>query len=255
MNSNTPVNLALLLGDPITLFICAEHLELIYGEYAATSNQIFSYGASFVPALLDGSIQTSFDLPFRALLKVIVVLSFISIALIFFFILSSLSNKSEWSNDVENFISSASTEAEKELFALDDAMYLVGVICLLMAAYFGASSLGALFQQYDASLFIFSLPMLFLTLFCVPVNLLYDFGLFFLLYLRGVATTKVLFFELLYDYIGVIAFFTRLLVQFVRLVLMFVVFFLMHEAVMFYNLGQSAAPFSGSTYETTFVTS
>jgi Na+/proline symporter len=41
----------------------------------------------------------------------------------------------------------------------------------------------------------------------VPLNLLYDFGAFFLLYLRGVSTTKVLLFELAYDYIGVIAFF------------------------------------------------
>jgi len=35
-----------------------------------------------------------------------------------------------------------------------------------------------------------------------------------------------------YDYIGVIAFFTRLVVQFVRLILMFVVYCLMHDTVM-----------------------
>jgi hypothetical protein len=84
--------------------------------------------------------------------------------------------------------------------------------------------------------------------------LLFDFGLFFLLYLRGVATTKVLLFELAYDYIGVVAFFTRLLVQFVRLILMFVVYFMMHEAVMFYQVGRGFAPFSGSTYNDVFTT-
>jgi hypothetical protein len=138
------------------------------------------------------------------------------------------------------------------LFSLDDAIYLAGIMCILVGAYFGSISIGAFFQQYDTSLFLLSLPALFFTLVGVPMNLLYDFGLFFLMYLRGVGTTKVLFFELAYDYIGVVAFFTRLLVQFVRLVLMFVVYFMMHEAVMVYQVGQSSLPFSGSTYNDVF---
>ena len=125
-------------------------------------------------------------------------------------------------------------------------------MAILVGGYFGAISVGAFFQQYDTSLFILSLPLLFFTLVGVPLNLLYDFGLFFLMYLRGVATTKVVLFELAYDYIGVVAFFTRLLVQFVRLVLMFVVYFMMHEAVMVYQIGHAAAPFSGSTYDDVF---
>jgi len=78
------------------------------------------------------------------------------------------------------------------------------------------------------------MPLLFVFYFIIliPFNLLYDFGLFFLAYLRGSSNTSSLFFECVYDYIGIIAFFTRLIVQFVRLILMFVVYCLMHDTVM-----------------------
>jgi hypothetical protein len=78
------------------------------------------------------------------------------------------------------------------------------------------------------------MPLLFIFYFIVliPFNLLYDFGFFFVAYLRGASNTSSLFFEFVYDYIGVIAFFTRLLVQFVRLILMFVVYCMMHDTVM-----------------------
>jgi hypothetical protein len=66
----------------------------------------------------------------------------------------------------------------------------------------------------------------------MPVNLLFDFGLLFVLYLRGSSNTSSFLAELGYDYIGIIAFFTRLVVQFVRLVLMFVVYCMMHDTVM-----------------------
>jgi hypothetical protein len=142
-----------------------------------------------------------------------------------------------------------STEAEKELFSIDDAFYLFGVILILAVSYFGFISVGVFFQYYDISFFLLALPILFITLVGIPLNLLFDFGLFFLLYLRGVATTKIILFELAYDYIGVIAFFTRLLVQFVRLILILVVYFMMHESVMVYQLGSGALPLNNNSYE------
>lgn len=67
---------------------------------------------------------------------------------------------------------------------------------------------------------------------------MYDFGIYFLAYLKGVGSSPVLIFELMYDYIAVIIFYTRILVQAVRLVLMIFTYASMHEYVMFFGFGQ-----------------
>jgi hypothetical protein len=236
-------------SNPLVL---GDHLELLYSGLGVSADLFLNYGASLSPAMVSNISSESFSSPlftFFSILNFLTIASFISLLL---FTVTGLGNKSEWSTDVEHLVSGLSTEAEKELFSFDDAVYLLGVMCVLIVAYFGAISMGALFQQYDTSLFLLALPALFFTLVGIPLNLLFDFGLFFLMYLRGVATTKVVIFELAYDYVGVIAFFTRLLVQFVRLALMFVVYFMMHEAVMVYQIGQGAMPFAGSSYSDIF---
>jgi hypothetical protein len=54
----------------------------------------------------------------------------------------------------------------------------------------------------------------------IPLTLAYEFGIYFLAYLRGVGSLPVFSYEFLFDIIGVIIFFTRIIVQGVRLVLM-----------------------------------
>lgn len=77
----------------------------------------------------------------------------------------------------------------------------------------------------------FTLPILYVLIVGIPLFLLYDFGSYFLTYLRGVGTSLVLILELIYDYIASFAFFIRILVQGVRLVLMFFVYYGLQELV------------------------
>lgn len=235
--------------NPILL---SEHLELIYFDSTFKYDLMSEYGMSFRSVLLTSFKFLAFNTIIGTIIKIISYISILAVFVALFMLTSGVNSKSDWFDDVEFNISTLSTEAEKELFSLDDAIYLFAILIVFIAAYFGSMSIGVLFKQYDISLFLISTPFLFLFLVGVPFNLLYDFGSFFLLYLRGVSTTKVLLFELAYDYIGVIAFFTRLLVQFVRLVLMFVVYFMMHEAIMVYQLGRGFTPFGGSNYNDVF---
>lgn len=229
-----------------------EHLELIYFDLTFNFDLFYNYNSPIKSAILTSVKSVAFGTFLGVALKVLSYTTLLAVFLFLFIVTAVISSKSDWSDDVEFNISTISTEAEKELFSLDDAIYLFAIMLIFIAAYFGSISIGILFKQYDVSLFLVSTPLLFLFLIGVPFNLLYDFGAFFLLYLRGVSTTKVLLFELAYDYIGVIAFFTRLLVQFVRLVLMFVVYFMMHEAVVVYQLGSGFSVFSGSKYQDIF---
>lgn len=62
--------------------------------------------------------------------------------------------------------------------------------------------------------------------------MLYDFGLFFLSYLRGVGPSSVVIFELVFDYIAFMAFYIRLSVQGVRLILMTFVYISLHDLIL-----------------------
>ena len=157
--------------------------------------------------------------------------------------------KEEWAADVEYAISNTTVEAEKEIFAADDAVYLMLGFLFVFGAYFGFLALSQTTSISEASFFFWALPLIVVSLIFIPLNLLGDFGLLFLLYLRGASNTASFFFELAYDYIGVVAFFTRLVVQFVRLILMFVVYTMMHDTVLLQQVSHWFLPAGDSFYD------
>lgn len=229
-----------------------DHVELILVEAASTSHWASSYGSAFTPALLSGSAQASPSFTMFLFTKLIVVASLMALFFMLTCTFTGLGGKSEWSADVEHVVSGLSVEVEKELFSVDDALHLLILLCVLLSGYFGALSFGALFQHYEVSVFLAILPLLFVSLVGIPLNLIFDFGLFFLTYLRGASSSKLILFELALDYIGVAAFFIRLSVQFVRLLIMFVIYFMMHEGVMTYQITNNFILFSGNGYSNVF---
>jgi hypothetical protein len=81
-------------------------------------------------------------------------------------------------------------------------------------------------------------PGLFYVIFCIPGFLAYDFGIYFLGYLRGVGKSPTFMLELGYDYIAFAIFHIRLVVQNIRLVLMFFTYIGMHDLILFFNMDQ-----------------
>jgi hypothetical protein len=69
----------------------------------------------------------------------------------------------------------------------------------------------------------------------MPTYLIYDFGIYFIAYLRGVGSSSLFTMELLYDYIACAAFYIRLMVQAVRLVLMTFTYISMHDLIVFFD--------------------
>jgi len=85
----------------------------------------------------------------------------------------------------------------------------------------------------ECILVIFFFPLLYYTIGNTPTFLLLDFGILYNCYLRGIAPTPTMIFELMYDYIAVIAFYVRILTQGVRLALMFFTYAAMHDYVVY----------------------
>lgn len=168
--------------------------------------------------------------PASLLLQIIVCLTItllVSIVYLSFY----TKNREEWQTDVDYMVGSLSSEAEKELFSIDDSTSLFLILFFFFASYFGFFFANNNIAYTELMCVILPIPLVVASLVAIPINLIYDFGLFFIAYIRGASNTSSLFFELIYDYIGMVAFFTRLIVQFVRIVLMFVVYCMMHDAV------------------------
>lgn len=164
----------------------------------------------------------------------------------FFFSFFTSDLQEEGAVDMEFSVTNLTIEAEKELFAVEDAKYAVIIFIAFFSTYFGIS-LCVLGPTWNAAFFFFGLvPLTLFLVFGMPCNLLYDFGLLMSLYLRGASNTKYYFFELIYDYIGIIAFFTRLIVQFVRIGLIFVVYCMMHDTVVLQGISYHFIPVGDS---------
>ena len=88
-------------------------------------------------------------------------------------------------------------------------------------------------------IFVFYLfPAFYFIILGIPTFLVFDFGIVFLAYLKGIGTSPVYIFELMYDFIAVIIFYTRILVQGVRLILMLFTYASMHDLIMYFSYYQ-----------------
>jgi hypothetical protein len=215
--------------DP-TLF-AVYHPEYSFFRRNMYFNLFSGFGGELHAFLADKVHTFSVILPFSYLVQLVCVIYGVFLFTTLFFSFFSAVNAEEGAADVEFALVNLSVEAEKELFSAEDAKYLVIMFVALFGIYFGLAAFAFGPNANIALFFTGFLPFLVITVLMIPTNLLFDFGLLFLLYLRGASNTNSFFFELAYDYIGVTAFYTRLVVQFVRLVLMFVVYCMMHETV------------------------
>lgn len=196
-------------------------------------------------AIIDFIEKNSLLVPMHYCFQLLLV--FFILFLFFIFFCSFFSNnKEEFQADVDYAVANMSAEAEKELFAIDDATCLFLLLFFIFASYFGFFFVVIDINYVEFLTFFASIPFVVCILLLMPCNLVFDFGLLFVAYLRGVANTSSFFFELVYDYIGIAAFFTRLAVQFVRLILMFVVYCLMHDTVVLFYTPSRASVFGDS---------
>jgi len=91
-------------------------------------------------------------------------------------------------------------------------------------------------QDPETLLIIYTFPALYFLILLIPSSMIYDFGIFFLAYLRGVGPSPLIVLELVYDYIAFMAFYIRILVQAVRLLLMIFTYASLHDFVLYYSI-------------------
>lgn len=178
------------------------------------------YFSKFFIILNDNAVSEIIPSPIILFPQFLFILYFILIIISFYFNYFSSANKEESLIDADYLVSSATVEAEKEITAFDD-MILGFVVLIYLFGWYFYIHCWSMLSIFPEIVFLFYLfPSLYFIIFGIPTLLAYNFGIYFLAYLRGVGASPVLIFELGYDYIAVIIFYTRIIVQGVRLVLM-----------------------------------
>jgi len=132
------------------------------------------------------------------------------------------------------------TEIEKELNSIDDLIYIIFIFFSFFSYSFFFYSL-LFFINYSNIVLFFFIYNIQLVLILIPTFLLYDYGFYFIIYIRGSTSSSIFLYENILDYINIIAYCLRVIIQLVRLVVILVTFFTFSELYLeyyyyFYNI-------------------
>jgi len=220
------------------------HPELIFFKNQLLDNFISNYLTDVNFTVLNFLEEKSLITPVMLLPQLMFLLFYSFIFISFFFSFFSTFLKEESVIDFDYLSASSTVESEKEIGSIDDIIIPILFLLYIFGWYFYLNSYHILFLDNDFSIVIFLFPLLYYVIINVPTFLLIDFGIFYVCFLRGVAPTSIIIFEFVYDVIALIAFYVRLLVQGVRLILMTYAYISMHDYILFYDI------FDYSTFNT-----
>lgn len=219
-------------GKDSSLFMI-HHPEIIFFKNQILNNYFFEFLTDInISAIqyLDSQSLLSPIMLFPQLLF-ITYLGFLFVS--FYFSFYSSSSKEESTVDADYLSASLTIESEKELGSLDDILMPIIVLIYTFGWYFYLYCWNLFSSAPELALGFFFFPLLYYTILNTPTFLLYDFGILFNCYLRGVVPSPNMLFELVFDYVNLISYYVRVLTQAVRLGLMFGIYISMHDLILY----------------------
>jgi hypothetical protein len=219
------------------IFIYNPELLFIKGQII---NDYSSYFSKFFIILNETAIVESFITPIIILPQFIFITYFIILLISFYFNYFSSSTKEESLIDVDYLVTSGTIEAEKEITAFDDMILTFVVLTYIFGWYFYIHCWSIISVLPEIAFLFYLFPCLYFIIFGLPTLLAYNFGIYFLAYLKGVGSSPVLIFELMFDAISVFIFYIRITVQAVRLLLMLATFANLNEFILHFSFPQKS---------------
>lgn len=147
--------------------------------------------------------------------------------------------KEEVTIDYDYILATTSVEAEKEVATYDDLILTFIVVCSVVGWYFYLHCWTLISNIPEFAILWYFLPLLYWIIFGIPLFMLNDFGAAFASYLRGVGGSSLLLYELLYDFIALIIYFTRIMVQGVRIILVTFTYVSLNDFVLYFSYDQT----------------
>lgn len=174
----------------------------------------------------EGVFNTTF-----MLINALFILFFTILGVSFYFTFLTSSTKEESTIDNDFMMHSITIEAEEEIASIDDILLAIIFVMYIFGWFFYIHCWVILTTIPELTILYYLFPLLYYIILNIPTFFVYDFGIFFLAYLKGSSQLPLLALELLYDYIALAAFYIRILVQGVRLILMIFTFYSLQEMI------------------------
>lgn len=224
-------------------FILFTHPELLFILKSYTNDIMYGSNSLYMmPSWVEKElvVQEAFNVSANYLPNLLVLLSIMTLFVIAYFSFYSSAVKEESLIDADYLTISGIYESEKEITAFDDIILMVSAIVLLFFWFFGANVLASASLVNSMKVLWVLVPLLYYFIGFFPTVLLWDYGVYFLVYLRGCGGSKVFFIEFFYDFLALLVYYIRLVVQNVRLVLCIVTFINMHDLVLHLNFNSNS---------------
>lgn len=221
-----------------TTFLLLNHPEILFINDMLISQYVFKYTSYLTHVLTNLLISETFITATLVFIHILFIMFFLFLGLLLYFSFFTTSTKEENLIDNDHMLANITIEAEEEVASMDDIIML---FCLLLYIYgwFFYSHFWYLSTKVpEFVLLVYLFPYLYYIIVFIPTLLLYDFGAFFVAYLRGVASLPVFILELVFDFVALMAFYIRILVQGVRLLLMAFTYASLHDFILYYSFDQ-----------------
>lgn len=122
-------------------------------------------------------------------------------------------------------------ENEKEIGSIDDFFFFAILFILTITSFIISSFLVILLNSNIFTWAFGSLLLISILILTIPINLFFDFGISFFVYIRGSASSNSLIKELLFDIISTFTVFIRFIIQNIRFLFIFSAIFELLEWV------------------------
>ena len=210
--------------------IAHPEIAMVPDQVTFTMGYLISLSETTLTVLNDNVAETPSSIMgifFHSILSGYCILMIIMVLFNFF----NSSSKEENLIDQDYTTANVLVEAEEEISSWDDMIWTFSFIIILFGWYFYGNSINLFFDEPEFGLLVVNLFAFYLLLLIGPLILLNDFGVNFLAYLKGVGSSSSLVLELIYDFIAFLAFYMRVLVQAVRLLLIMFTYISLHDAI------------------------
>lgn len=153
------------------------------------------------------------------------------------------------------FFSFFFNEVEKELNSLDDLKYILSIFFFF---FFYNFYFYFAYNLISGHLIFISIFLIKSILILVPLTLVLEYGFYGIIFIRGTTSSTISSYEFILDYVNLTAYFLRIFIQTIRIIVILTTFFTFSELFieyyyLFYEQGDSLLATGGISTKTSFI--
>lgn len=190
------------------------------------TNKLLTPTNEFSPLIILSQLTLCFNVSYNFLVMIyFLVLGFFLITVGLIFLKQILGAKSNL------FFLFFFSETEKELNAIDDFKYILSIFFFFFFFNFFFYCYYTIFHK---NLIFFSILVIKFTLIFIPLILILEYGFYGIIFVRGSSSSTLVTYEFLLDYINLTAYFLRISIQMIRIIVILVTYFTFNELFLEY---------------------